>query len=169
MQRCCPKGYTYVYADGSFYNPLTATTGVIGNPSPANVGKCMTVVNLGANLPWAVPPTPSPIETIGCPCCPEGYTYDSIYAQCERRDLKDVTPRIPCLACACVTVIRKTCGTCGPDSLPVSFSFDFFSRQCSDCHPEDGVTPKGTINKFLATNLINPPINFVLKNKNSIE
>jgi len=161
---CCPP-YTYVDSTGHFFNRQTGTYTLLSNSDPLTfAGLCVRITN----NTYAVAPNPV-VSPIACPCCPSGYTYDSASGKCIGDNAPlNVTAPIPCINCVCTTVAPQSCPSCGTQGLPINYVYNSFTRQCTDCTPADGQTPKGKINKFLPTNYVNPFINFIYKNKNII-
>lgn len=164
---CCPTGYTYVTILGTFFDYQTGTTKSVINTGAALsavINKCCRIVN-GNYAVVTNDPVISPIE---CGCCPVGYTYSDTIGQCVMNNVpKMVTPPVPCVHCVCVTPTPPSCPTCGTAGKTVAFSFDFTTRQCTDCTPQDNLGPS-CIAAFLPPQYVDPILNFKLRNKNFI-
>ena len=163
---CCPVGYALIAIDGSFYNYTTGRIQTIGNPDISTfAGKCCQLDNLGAAHPWAVLP-PSQVDTIGCPCCPPSYTYDSLSGLCIGRTPTDTVPTIICLDCNCVTVESPPCSSCTTAGESISFSWDFTTRQCINCPPVEPIAIPCNLQNFMPIQFADPITTFKLLSLN---
>ena len=160
---CCPPGYAFILPDGSFFNPLTYTYTIIGNPDISGfIGKCVTIANLGSARPWARLP-PDTVAQVGCPCCPPGYTYSSINNNCVAGKGTDPVATTICLDCNCFEVALFTnCLSCTTAGESISFSYDFTTRQCTDCCSDTPVTPPCNIVTFMPIQFADPNTTFKL-------
>lgn len=159
---CCPKGYTYVYSDGTFL-ANDGITYTIGNPDKTPfIGHCVRI----ANKVWAIAPTPV-VEPIDCPCCPSNFIYSSIDAVCINVKTKQATQPVPCITCVCPPEPTNTCANCGTEAQAISFTFDFTTKYCTSCTPQDGNGPSCMV-PFLPAQFVDPILNFKLRNKNFI-
>lgn len=171
---CCPKGYNFIDSAGGFNDPAFGY-GTIANSNISDfAGKCVTLVNIGSGSSpisaWALLPL-LPVDPIECLCCPIGYNYSDSTGLCIRNGTRsDMLEPVPCLQCKCPTVPEPVpCPPCESDGEPINFSFNFNSRECESCTPQDGNVPCGAITSFLAGPLQDPIYtNFKLKNKNFI-
>lgn len=164
---CCPQGYYYVSSTGSVSDPslgLYNGKTIVNRNASSFYNTCVTLNVVQNNEIWAIA---SGQDAIDCPCCPDGYSYSSYKGYCSTPGGKS-TSSIPCVTCNCVAPPVPECGSCGTSGLSVHFSFNPFTRQCTDCilNQENGVVPKGKINCFLPSNYTNPPLNFIISIKN---
>lgn len=169
---CCPKGYNFIDSAGNFNDPYfgygSITNALVGD----FVNKCAILVNVGTGpSPITAFALPDPIEPIECPCCPVNYSYSDYIALCVKNgNRSDVLDPVPCIQCVCPPAPEPVpCPPCGSDGEPINFSFNFNSRECQSCTPQNGNVPCGAITSFLAGPLQDPIYtNFKLKNKNFI-
>ena len=167
---CCPVGYTYVDDAGTFFNGQTASYDTIIGPTPISqfFNQCCVITKIPNGFLAALSTTDPPTEPIACPCCPTGYTYDSVSGVCIGLNGKDRLPTVPCVGCVCPTPIMPTCPSCGTSGQPINFSFNPFIRNCTECTPQEFNPPKGKINCFLPNLYTSPSFYFILKYKNLI-
>ena len=163
---CCPEGYAYVNTDGTFFSYQTGTYIHVQNPDATPfINNCVRIDNTS----WAILPTDPVIDPIGCPCCPDGYIYDSVRAVCvQLKNPKSILSTIPCLDCNCVTPEPAPCPTCGPDGVAISFTYDFMTRQCDDCCTTGPVPIPCCIQPFIPPQFGDPDMTFRLTNLNYI-
>ena len=164
---CCPVGYALISSDGSFYNYTTGRIQTIGNPDISTfAGKCCQVGNLGAGHPWATLPS-DPVDSIGCPCCPPDYTYDSLSGLCIGRTPTDTVPTTICLDCNCSEVALFThCSDCTTAGEGISFSWDFTTRQCINCPPVEPIAIPCNLQNFMPIQFADPITTFKLLSLN---
>ena len=111
---CCPEGYTYLGITPNYPN-----------------GICQTF-----NAPYSY------TDPIDCPCCPDNYYYDNIRNGCYSSISplsKDSVASIPCITCVCQDPIVPECGPCGSTGVPINYTFNFFTKACTDCKPDASV------------------------------
>ncbi len=168
---CCPIGFAYVDATGTFFSPVTGTYLIISNSAnTALFNTCCRIVNTD----FAIPTTDPVVDPIGCPCCPVGFTYDSIYATCvSTTGLRDPrskgplqTATIPCiLSIKCPPIFPPPpCVGCQESSgLAISIAINPNVRGCTNCTPQSfKLTNDPHFNCFAPYFIIVPPNNFTL-------
>ena len=163
---CCPTGYTILDSTGGFFNPVTGAYTHITNPNiTPYLGICVQVENYYPGVaPWAIAP-PEPVDPVGCPCCPDGYTYNSISADCVSRKGEHV-PTTICLDCSCVTVEPPPCPSCTTAGEGISFSWDFTTRQCINCPPVEPIAIPCNLQNFMPIQFADPITTFKLLSLN---
>ena len=120
------------------------------------VGVCCTIVNGNFAIPA------QGIDPIECPCCPGSFEYSSLTGNCFDVLTKQETFTVPCITCDCTPPPTFECGTCGTAGQPVTLSFNFFIKECTDCCPEVAIAPCGLSN-FTAPIIYDPsPAGFKL-------
>jgi len=154
---CCPVGYTFVNEAGQFvgYGGVILT---LSNPDITPfIGQCVSV----SNSNWGILPD-APVDTVTCLCCPPGYQYVTLTGLCSSPTTKRDEPTIPCLDCNCVEPAVFECGTCTSDGVPISFSYNFTTRQCTDCCEDTPITPPCNMITFMPIQYADPNTTFKL-------
>lgn len=166
---CCPVGTVWIDAVGYYNDPSPEigsgyASNITIDPTIANT--CSILTNIGGGFAYAIPIPNGPID---CLCCPVGYKYSSFISKCipSKSSLPPIVPPVPCVVCVCSTPVEYTCATCGTEGQVIAFNFDFTTRQCTDCTPQDNNGP-GCIASFVPPQYVDPLINFKLRNKNFI-
>lgn len=164
---CCPSGYTYITDTGEYLTQDLYYIPITNGIKDPFFNTCSQLVNNGR----ATTPT---VDPIGCPCCLPNWTWVSNIGLCvdntNHKNVRDPTPCIPCV-CTVSTSYNFNCPSCGTSSKlgPVSFNFDFTTRQCTSCQVQDGNAPHGCFVTFIPTTFADPiTSNFKLKNLNYI-
>ena len=95
---CCPQYQIYVDSDGYFNSPLPFPPGlyqISNSPTTPFLNTCVIMDNW--KFAVAVPNSPGPID---CPCCPDGYLYDTVKQLCVNL-AGGTTGTAPCSGCGC--------------------------------------------------------------------
>lgn len=164
MAQCCPVNTVYIDS-GGFFDDIGFGTGSVSNFVPSMGEKC-TRLTFTANGSWLA--SSLLLDPEDCPCCPTGLEWSSYKHICMNSSGQTSEP-IPCIICVCPPPDPFVCEDCGSDAEHIDFPFDFHSRQCETCKPEEENNPPGHIQCFIPGSYLSPTtLNFKLRNKNFI-
>lgn len=146
---CCPPNYGLVNQDG--YVSLLAGNVVLAGTFAA--GKCISFSNFNIT-----------VDAGDCPCCPDGYVYNSIIDECVNILLgaKDLTPTVPCIPCICISIPPPVCSDCIDNQGDrIVLNFNSSIKQCTECSVIGEPIGLGTCaDSFIPIQLLDPIINF---------
>lgn len=158
---CCPNGKVYVDAVGYATDPISGSIITVNYPNDGSQFTKCVILTFDARG-YVGNDISDPID---CPCCPTGYTYMpnvgkcySPTAQCSFCPPAYLDP-IPCIVCICIDPEPFVCGTCGTEGERITFAFNGFTKNCTNCTKDNYNPPKGRINCFIPYLMADPNTN----------